>query len=147
MLTHFGRMDYHPRQTLPERFDTAVVLCLTHINGRLQAWGSVCRLFCIQRLPNGLAITHLWKREAWHPAASSIGLLLFLFSCCTNIAFLGLLTWEQSAWIYCGCNAVFPWKGDLHSRCDESVRASWPPPFLLIITLCILKLCWRLFTT
>lgn len=70
------------------------------------------------------------KARARHPAVSPIGLLLFLFCCCFNIAFTGSLTWEQSAWIYCSSNAIFPRKGDLHSRCGESVIVSLqsPPP-------------------
>lgn len=90
------------------------------------------------------------KAKAWHPTASPVGLLLFLFFCCSHIAFHGLLTWEQSAWIYCSCNAIFPRKGDLHSRCEESVIASVPPPFLLLMTARLglvanQHACWWLF--
>ena len=60
------------------------------------------------------------------PAASPIGILLFLFLCCSNIAFHGSLTREQSAWIFTA--AVIPFfppqpqeRVTSTRRCGESV--------------------------
>lgn len=68
----------------------------------------------------GFGYNSFLRAPARRPAASPIGLLLFLFLCCSNIAFPGSLTWEQSAWIFTA--AVIPFFP------PPNHRKGWPPP-------------------